>query len=258
MSKTKIVMKEEIREVFDTPVGVQEDGVIPLKEEIIESKPTVVRDENAVKEENKEQIKKEKDSFDQQQKELEDTSEKLTKEEKEKMESRGKMSKSGGDGEALGAFLLIFSEFEEVFQKEAVRMKDSFSKEKIAMLENIKEEYKKNGEISKELLDKTDLSENLKNSINSFSQNIAKIDNSQTDENSLDTSSFFKELVSSGKRLIDNAKNGSVSKILSVGIIDELESPIIKDESVDKDTEREENRDRDFERLKNTQKLRVR
>lgn len=140
------------------------------------------------------------------------------------------------DGEASTAFFIIFSDITSIFTNEINRIKRTALKEKIELYEEIKDEYVKNGALTKEMLKKTELAEKQKDVLVQFSDDISKI----MEEGGLKDSPIFNEILKSSNSILKTAMETNIKTLTSGGLINALEEntkDVVKDKLVDKTKE---------------------
>lgn len=164
--------------------------------------------------------------------------------------------KLGNDGELNTAFFVIFSDVFSILKNEIEKIKRRVNEEKLEILEAIKEEYEKTGELTKEMLEKTTLLDEEKEKLLEMAKEIKDgiADNGEYKDNF-----NVNGLISKVKQTAETSKKFSVSDVLAGNIINTIENVA---SNKDKDENKDEEKDRDTlknqDRLRDKQKVRLR
>ncbi len=184
------------------------------------------------------------------------------------------------DNEAFTAFALLFSNYYSIVQKGYVDLRNGFneinikkqsntidandanSKEinkEIGTLNSLKKEYDQNGRLTKEMLNKTSLSEKTKEELLAFDEFIKDLDSTDVSEEGLPKVAIFDSVLEKSKKNLATSKNTNIKDILAGNIISTIEGE--KETTSDKNDNNENEKEKDYDRqrdtLKDTDRLRA-
>lgn len=142
------------------------------------------------------------------------------------------------DGEMATAFFIIFSNFTNIFHKEVDKLKKNLLIHKIKIYEDIRDEFDKNGKLTKEMLEKAELSDKQKETLIKFSE-----------DTELEKPTVFEEVLNKAKENLDATQNIKVPSVVSILADSEVVKSVVKEEIKDelpvlKDLDKNKNFDR--------------